>query len=235
MKRVAIVQSNYIPWKGYFDLIAAVDEFILLDNVQFTTRDWRNRNRIKTASGVRWLSIPVIRGARNRPINEVESGDPDWRLEHWRILTEAYRRAPHWADAAPILERLYQGCESTRLSTINRHFLEGVCDILRIRAEFSRAEDYDPTGTKTERLVDLCVKAGADEYVTGPAARAYLDESLFHDAGIDVRWFDYSGYPEYPQVHPPFDHQVSILDLIVNTGPAAARYLKFAAPASTRS
>jgi WbqC-like protein family len=235
VKRIAIVQSNYIPWKGYFDLIADVDEFILLDNVQFTTGSWRNRNRIKTATGVRWLSIPITRGPLNRSINEVEANDPDWHLRHWRILTEAYREAPYWAETAPILERLYQGCESVRLSAINRHFLEGICAVLGIPANFSRAEDYRPTGSSTERVVDLCRKAGADQYVTGPAARAYLDEGLFHDAGIDVVWFDYSGYPEYPQLHPPFDHRVSVLDLIVHTGPAAARYLRHAAPAATDS
>lgn len=235
MKRVAIVQSNYVPWKGYFDLIADVDEFVLLDTVQYTTGSWRNRNRVKTRSGVRWLSIPITRGPLGRAINEVEAGDPAWHLRHWRILTEAYREAPHWAEAAPFLERLYQGCESTRLSAINRHFLEGICAFLGIPARFSRAEDYHPVGSSTERVVDLCRKAGAGQYVTGPAARAYLDESLFRDAGIEVVWFDYSGYPEYPQLHPPFDHQVSILDLIVHTGPAAARYLKCAASTSIRS
>lgn len=231
MKRVAILQSNYIPWKGYFDLIAHVDEFILLDTVQYTAGNWRNRNRIKTATGVRWLSIPIRRGPLNRPINEVQTSDPDWHLKHWRILTQAYCKAPHFATMAPALEQLYQECGSTRLSAINRHFLEGICTIVGIPVNFSRAEDYGPTGSKTERVVDLCRKAGAAQYLTGPAARAYLDEGLFEEAGIEVRWFDYSGYPEYPQLHPPFDHQVTILDLIVNTGPAATRYLKFAASA----
>ncbi|MFJ2029973.1 WbqC family protein [Streptosporangium sp. NPDC087985] len=226
MKRVAIVQSNYIPWKGYFDLIAGVDEFILLDEVQYTDRDWRNRNRIKTATGLRWLSIPLNRGPRSQLINEVTIADPNWSVVHWRVLTQAYRRAPYFDEFASALERLYRGCGSDRLSEINKHFLDGLCLILGIKANLRWSTDYETTGSKTERLVDLCQKAGACQYVTGPAARAYLDEGLFRRAEIEVRWFDYSGYPEYPQLHPPFDHRVSILDLIFNTGPNAVEHLK---------
>ncbi|MFI7029678.1 WbqC family protein [Microbispora rosea] len=228
MKRVAIVQSNYIPWKGYFDLIAHVDEFILFDDVQYTDRDWRNRNLIKTAAGPKWLSVPVRRGPRSRLINEVVASDMEWPRAHWLLLAQTYRKAPCFEEVAPAVERLYLDCRAERLSDINRHFLQGLLDLLGIPATLSRAEDYGAAGTKTERLVDLCRKAGADEYLTGPAARAYLDESLFDRSGIGVRWFDYSGYPEYPQAHPPFDHHVSVLDLIFNTGPAAAGYLKSA-------
>ncbi|OPG12441.1 WbqC family protein [Microbispora sp. GKU 823] len=234
MKRIAIVQSNYIPWKGYFDLIAHVDEFVLLDDVQYTGRDWRNRNRIKTARGLDWLSIPVTGGPRSRLINEVTTSDPQWRTAHWRILAQTYRKAAFFDEAAPVVEELYRRCESDRLSEINRHFLEGLCPLLGIRANLSRAESYGATGSKTERLVDLCRKAGAGHYVTGPAARAYLDESLFRQEGIEVEWFDYSGYPEYPQLHPPFDHRVTVLDLIFSTGAAAGGYLKRGAPGRRR-
>ncbi|MFC4893236.1 WbqC family protein [Streptosporangium amethystogenes subsp. fukuiense] len=228
MKRVAIVQSNYIPWKGYFDLIAHVDEFVLLDEVQYTDRDWRNRNRIKTAAGPRWLSIPLTHGPRSRLINEMVIADPNWNIMHWRALTQAYRKAAYFDEFAPALEALYYGCRDDRLSGINRHFLEGLCSVLGIRADLRWSTDYVTTGSKTERLVDLCQKAGAHEYITGPTARAYLDESLFRRAGIELRWFDYSSYPEYPQLHPPFDHRVSVLDLIFNTGPNAIEYLKIA-------
>ncbi|GAA3520177.1 hypothetical protein FHR32_000066 [Streptosporangium album] len=228
MKRVAIVQSNYIPWKGYFDLIAHVDEFILLDEVQYTDRDWRNRNRIKTAMGSRWLSIPLKRGPRSQLINEATIADPNWNVVHWRALTQAYRKTAYFDEFAPVLEKLYRECGSERLSEINKHFLEGLCSALGIQADLQWSTKYDTAGSKTERLVDLCQKAGACEYVTGPAARAYLNESLFRRAGIKLRWFDYSGYPEYPQLHPPFDHQVSVLDLIFNTGPDAVGHLKIA-------
>lgn len=232
MKRVAIVQSNYIPWKGYFDLIAHVDEFILLDNVQYTYHNWRNRNRIKTATGLRWLTIPITSGPLSRLINEVTVSDAEWNIRHWGILEQAYRKAPFFDEVAPALQDLYRRCESNRLSVINRHFLRGICAIIGIPANFSRSEDYGAAGTKTERVVDLCQKAGADQYVTGPAARAYLDEGLFRKAEIELQWFDYSGYREYPQLHPPFEHGVTVLDLIFNTGPAAAQYLKGVAQGS---
>ncbi|XVQ82594.1 WbqC family protein [Microbispora siamensis] len=230
MKRVAIVQSNYIPWKGYFSLIDHVDEFMLFDDVQYTDRDWRNRNRIKTATGLKWLSVPLRRGPRSQLINEVTVSDAGWPAAHWRILAQEYRKAPCFGQVAPTLESLYMTCDGTSLSEINRHFLEGICSLLGIEAGFTRSADYGATGSKTERLVDLCLKAGADEYLTGPAARAYLDESLFREAGIEVLWFDYSGYAEYPQLHPPFEHGVTVLDLIFNTGPAAGEYMKGAAP-----
>jgi hypothetical protein len=226
MKRVAIVQSNYIPWKGYFDLIAHVDEFILFDNVQYTYHNWRNRNCIKTATGLRWLTIPIRSGPLSRLINEVTVSDAKWNMRHWGILEQAYRKAPFFDEVAPALQDLYRRCESNRLSEINSHFLRGICAIIGIPANFSRSEDYGAAGTKTERVVDLCQKAGADQYVTGPAARAYLDEGLFRKAEIDLQWFDYSGYREYPQLHPPFEHGVTVLDLIFNTGPAVAQYLK---------
>ncbi|WP_218006840.1 WbqC family protein [Microtetraspora fusca] len=229
MKRVAIVQSNYIPWKGYIDLIAHVDEFILLDDVQYTNRDWRNRNRIKTATGPIWLSIPIRHGSRSQLINEATATDQSWCVKHWRALTHAYRRAPYFDEYATIMEKMYRECPGDRLSDINRHFLEGLCSILGVQANLRQSTDYDAMGSKTERLIDLCRKSGATGYVTGPAARAYLDETLFKNAGIEVQWFDYSGYPEYPQLHPPFDHHVSVVDLIFSTGPDARRYLKSAA------
>jgi hypothetical protein len=231
MKRVAIVQSNYIPWKGYFDLIAHVDEFILLDDVQYTNRDWRNRNRIKTATGPIWLSIPIRHGSRSQLINEATATDQSWRIKHWRALTHAYRRAPYFDEYAMVLEKMYRECPGDRLSEINGHFLEGICSLLGVQANLRQSTNYGATGSKTERLIDLCRKSGATQYVSGPAARAYLDETLFQNAGIEVQWFDYSGYREYPQLHPPFDHHMSVLDLIFSTGPNAKRYLKIATAA----
>ncbi|GII63267.1 hypothetical protein Skr01_33520 [Sphaerisporangium krabiense] len=230
MKRVAIVQSNYIPWKGYFDLIAHVDEFILLDDVQYTNRDWRNRNLIKTAAGPSWLSIPVRQSSRSQLINESTIVYPAWNVKHWRTLMHAYRRAPYFDEYATVLEKMYLECETSSLSEINRHFLEGICSILDIHTDLRPSADYGATGSKTERLLDLCQKSGATQYVSGPAARVYLDESLLRNAGIDVLWFDYEGYREYPQLHPPFHHHVSVVDLIFNTGPTAKKYLKVATP-----
>jgi WbqC-like protein family len=227
MKRVAVVQSNYIPWKGYFDLIAAVEEFILLDDVQYTRRDWRNRNKIKTAQGLKWLTIPVqVKGRYHQRIDETLIDDPDWAETHWQTIRHAYAGAECFERFAPAVERLYTEARSERLSEVNRFFLEGICDILGIETKLSWSTDYGAEGVKGERLLELCLKAGADEYVSGPSARAYLDERPFAEAGVAVDWFDYPAYPSYPQLHPPFEHQVSVIDLVLNAGSDAKRYLR---------
>ncbi len=227
MKTVAIVQSCYVPWKGYFDLINSVDEFILLDDRQYTRRDWRNRNRIKTPDGPRWLTIPVrVKGRYHQRIDETEVSDPGWATAHWQTLRQHYASAPCFGEYGASLEELYLGTSETRLSAINRRFLEAICALLGIRTPLVWSSDYDVEGDRTERLVALCEAARARRYLSGPSAREYLDEGLFERAGIDVAWFDYSGYPEYPQIHPPFVHEVTILDLLLNTGAEAPAYMK---------
>jgi hypothetical protein len=226
VKRIAISQSNYIPWKGYFDLIGLVDEFVLLDDAQYTTRDWRNRNLIKTPRGVKWLTIPVRKGPRERRIDEVVVADPAWGSRHWSSLRASYARAPYFQLYRPQLEPLYLRQTESRLSRINRAFLETVCELLGIRTPIRWSTDYEPHGARTERLVDLCRQAGASRYLTVPNTRAYLDEGLFERAGIAVDWMDYAGYPEYQQLHGPFEEHVTVLDLLFNAGPEAPRYLR---------
>jgi WbqC-like protein family len=231
-KSVAIVQSSYIPWKGYFDIMASVDEFILYDDRQFTRRDWRNRNRIKTPEGTRWLTIPVeSKGRYEQRIDETVIGDTGWADRHWRTILGSYGRAPHFSDYRDVLEELYRASTERRLSAVNRRFLEAIAGLLGIRTTLSWSTDYDAEGSKTERLVSLCRAAGATDYVTGPRARDYLDETAFEEAGVRLSYFDYSGYPEYEQLHPPFVHEVTALDLIVHTGAEAPRYLKSSAGA----
>jgi hypothetical protein len=224
MKRVAIVQSNYVPWRGYFDLISCVDEFILLDDVQYTTRDWRNRNRIKTPDGVAWLTIPV-RGGQGQRIDQVEVADPGWGRAHLRTLTDAYRAAPCFERCEPWLSELYLDAP-TMLTEVNRSFLERICSELGIATPLTRSSAYGAEGAKSSRLLDLCLRAGATEYVSGPAARAYLDQELFAEAGMSVRWFEYPEAPEYTQLYPPFEPRVSVLDLLFHTGARATRYLR---------
>jgi hypothetical protein len=228
---VAIVQSCYIPWKGYFDLIHAVDEFILFDDAQYTRRDWRNRNVVKTPQGPAWLTIPVkAAGNYLAPINKIEVDGDLWREKHWRTLVASYSRAPHFDDYAERLEAVYRGGQ-TRLSTVNRDFLDTICDLLGIMTRLSWSMDYELVEGKTERLVHLCRQAGATFYLSGPTARGYIEPALFEAAGIEVSFFDYSGYPEYPQLFPPFKHEVSILDLLFNEGTrATSRMLTFGKP-----
>lgn len=226
-KRVAIVQSCYIPWKGYFDLINAVDEFVLFDDRQFTRRDWRNRNTVKTAKGPIWITIPVKKKGRyHQRIDETLVDGEAWRERHWRTLVHNYGRAPYFHAYAPRLEELFRSRDERRLSLVNRAFLEAVCETLGIRTRFSWSTDYDAEGERSERLVSLCLATGATVYVSGPSARVYLDEDLFKRHGIELRYFDYSGYRTYPQLYPPFTHNVSIVDLLFCTGPAARTYMK---------
>jgi hypothetical protein len=227
MKRLAITQSNYIPWKGYFDLINSVDEMILFDDAQYTRRDWRNRNLIKTAQGLLWLTIPIeVKGKYTQTIREARMSSSVWQAEHWKSLTQAYGKAPYFKRYQDCLEELYHGSLSSYLSEINHTFLSTLCALLNIHTPLTWSSDYDLVPGKTERLVSLCQQAGATEYVSGPAAKNYLEETLFAEAGIRVRWMDYSAYPEYHQLFPPFEHAVSVLDLLFNEGPNAWRYMK---------
>jgi hypothetical protein len=226
-KRVAIVQSNYVPWRGYFDLIASVDEFILLDDAQYTRRDWRNRNRIKTPQGARWLTIAVeVSGRYTQAIHETLVAEPDWAERHWAVLRQNYARAAGFGETGDFLAELYATVPGPSLTAVNRHFLDGIAARLGIETPITLSLDYDPHGQKTERLLDLCVKAGASEYVSGPAARAYLEEERFRERGIDLSWFEYGPYPEYDQPHPPFDPQVSIVDLLLSAGDGARALLR---------
>jgi len=225
-KRLAILQSNYIPWKGYFDLINSVDEFILYDTAQFTKNDWRNRNKIKTSGGLLWLSIPV-RHRFGQLIQETLISDSAWGRRHWRSLSQAYAKAAYFKPYEPVFEKLYEKCSAERnLSNINYLFIREVCAILGITTKITWSRDYLLADGQTMRLVDLCKQVGAGEYLSGPAAKNYIEPDLFARENIKLSYIDYSGYPEYPQLYPPFEHGVSIVDLIFNTGPRAITYMK---------
>jgi hypothetical protein len=230
-KRIAIVQSNYIPWKGYFDLIASVDEFILYDDMQFTRRDWRNRNQIKTPQGVQWLTVPVlVKGKYHQSIRETEIDGSDWAATHWKTLAQNYRRAPHFDEIATWLEPLYLSDVATTVSKLNRRFLQATCAYLGISTLISNSWDYSLEEGKTSRLASLCRQAGGTEYISGPAARGYIEPSVFEDQGIALTWFDYDNYPEYPQLWGAFTHGVSILDLLFNCGKDAPKHMKHVTP-----
>ena len=226
-KTVAIVQSNYIPWKGYFDLINRVDEFILFDDVQFTRRDWRNRNRIKTRDGLAWLTIPVrVKGRFLQTIKDTVISDPQWNRRHWNTLVHHYARARHFREYEAALQQLYLDSTETHLSDVNFRFITAICGMLGIRTRISRSMDYHLIDGQTARLVDLCKQANATDYLSGPAAKAYVNEDLFRQAGIALHWMDYSGYPQYRQRFPPFEHRVTILDLLLSEGQDAPKYMR---------
>ena len=226
-KKIAILQSNYIPWKGYFDLIAAVDEFILYDDMQYTRRDWRNRNKIKTPNGVKWLSVPVkVKGKYHQLIKETEIDGSDWAQSHWGSIKQSYLKTPHFKEIANWLEPLYVDNSYTHLSHLNCSFIEAICQYLQVNTVIKWSSDYTLIDGKTERLADLCVQAGGDEYISGPAAKDYVEAGIFDAANIKLTWFDYSGYPQYPQAWNEFVHEVSILDLLFNCGKKSAEYMR---------
>lgn len=225
MKTVVVLQSNYIPWKGYFDLIHDADEFIFYDDVQFTSRDWRTRNKIKTPQGTAWITVPV--GAdRDRLICEVEIKDASWQAKHWKTIQQNYGKCPYFSRYRAFFEDVYLGRRWQNLSELNQTLIRAIShELLGISTEFRDSRAYHASGHKLERLLELVTKAGADRYISGPAAKDYIDPARFSQAGIELVWKDYSGYPEYPQRYPPFEHGVSILDLLFNVGPDAPWYI----------
>jgi len=228
MKKVAILQSNYIPWKGYFDLIAAVDEFILYDDMQYTRRDWRNRNQIKTPHGLKWLTVPVeVKGKYYQSIKDTQISGDKWAEEHLKALTLNYSKAPFFDEILEWLIPLYTEQKPSDLSTLNLKLIVAICNYLEIRTKITSSSDYLLPDGKTERLVGLCVQAGASEYISGPSAKDYIEPILFSNANIKLSWFDYEGYSEYPQLWGPFEHGVTILDLLMNCGRSAKGSMRF--------
>ncbi|SFB74294.1 WbqC family protein [Massilia yuzhufengensis] len=222
MKKVVVLQSNYIPWKGYFDLIHDADVFIFYDDVQYTKNDWRNRNKIMMAGGPKWLTIPTGTNA-NRLICEVELTDTNWQASHWESIKQNYRGSPFFKLYRRFFEDVYLARRWQSLSELNQHVIKSISsELLGIDVKFDDSRHYALTGQRLDRLIDLVRQTGATHYISGPAAKSYIEEERFRDIGVQLVWKDYSGYPTYPQTPPPFDHGVSIIDLLFNTGPNAA-------------
>jgi hypothetical protein len=227
MKKIAIMQSNYIPWKGYFDIIASVDEFIVYDEMQYTRRDWRNRNKIKTSQGLQWLTVPVVvKGKFLQKINDTQIESSNWATNHWRALCQNYRKASFFSEITLLLEPIYLCSEYKLLSNLNHDLISLICNYLEIDTLITQSSSYDLIDGKTERLLNLCIKARATEYVSGPSAKDYIQESLFLDSGIQLTFFNYHGYEPYPQLWGNFIHEVSIIDLLFNCGKNSRKFMK---------
>ncbi|MBY5331618.1 WbqC family protein [Rhizobium leguminosarum] len=217
MKRVAIIQSSYLPWRGFFDLISRCDEYVIYDQVAYSKGHWHNRNKIKTATGTRWITIPVMTSDRfGQPIEDVEIKG-DWAQSHFAQIRQAYKTAPAAKVFLPVIESLYKQFEKLQLLTeVNELFLRHVVEMLKLDVVITRDRIYSPRGARSERVLATCLAAGATHYLSGPSAKVYLDEAMFRDAGVTVEWMSYGPYPEYTQLHGPFDGQVSIIDPILN-------------------
>jgi hypothetical protein len=231
-KTVVITQSNYLPWRGYFDLLRSADEAVLLDCVQYTRSDWRNRNLIKTARGLRWLTIPIrMRGRSRQAIDEAEIATENWAERHLRAIDTAYKNARFYSDVRAWVFAMLRAASSERmLSKVNERTLKMIIERLGIRARLRSCVDIIPRGElrnmgATERLIEIATALGADRYLTGPKARDYLDADKFKNAGIEISWMNYGGYSPYRQLWCGFEPNVSIIDLLFNVGPQARQYL----------
>lgn len=226
-KKIVITQSNYIPWKGYFDAINLCDVFVVYDDMQFTKRDWRNRNQIKTQGGLKWLTIPVeVKGKFFQKINETVIADKSWNKSHLELVKQSYNKAKHYKEVVGFVEELYLNCNFDYLTDVNLHFITAINNFLGITTPIKLSSEFVLDDERTQRLVNICTELKGTDYYSGPAAKAYMDESKFSDKQIQVHYFDYSGYPEYEQINGEFTHGVSILDLIFNTGANAKQFMR---------
>jgi hypothetical protein len=225
-----ILQPSYIPWRGFFDLIHRADVFVFYDDVQYDKHGWRNRNRVKTAQGTKWLTIPVLsRGNVSEGLALKDARiawTDDWAKKHASTIRQSYAKAPFFADYAPLVDSFYAAekrpellCDFTIETTIALARALGITG-----TRFLRSSELGIHGTKTERLVSIVKHVGADHYLSGPSAKDYIDAALFRDAGVGLEYITYD-YPEYEQLHPPYDPQVTILDLLFMKGPDAPSFI----------
>jgi hypothetical protein len=225
--KCVILQPSYIPWRGYFDQINKTDIFVFYDDVQYDKHGWRNRNLIKTPDGKKWLSIPVYTHGtleQHTPINQIQiTWSTPWNEAHFKALKMAYTKAPHFKKYEPLLSEFY-GRRDEKLADFNIGFTIALARELGIQhTKFMRSSEMGVTGRGTDRLLTILQKIGSDHYITGPAAKKYLEPEKFTTAGITLEYMNYD-YPEYPQLYPPYDPFVSILDLLFMTGPDAGKY-----------
>jgi len=226
MKKISIIQSNYLPWKGYFDIINSSHEFIIYDKVQFTKNDWRNRNKIIMNGLPKWITIPVKHDF-GQMIYDVQVASEDWRIKHWDLIFQSYRNAKCFKDIAKWLEQIYLDCDSRKLSSINKQFIIGICDYLDVPTVILDGKDFDfKSKCRTQRLIDICLAREADIYVTGPSAMFYLDLDLFKKHDIRIEVYNYDNYKEYEQSGEYFDNFVSIIDLLFNEGKRSKFFMK---------
>ncbi|MDD4280282.1 MAG: WbqC family protein [Candidatus Sumerlaeales bacterium] len=224
MKRVAILQPNYLPWKGVFDMIYQVDCFVFLDDVQYTTGDWRNRNKVQTQSGLKWVSVPV-KSKLGMCINEIElSNESHWQHAHLNSFLCNYAKAPFLKEYRWILRELYEEREWRSLAELDIYATKLLCRVLGCEREFVVSSDLTTHGIKDDRVLDIVKQVGGTYYLSGPAAQDYIVPEKFAAQGVELAYIKYD-YPVYRQCFEPFEHGVTVLDLIFNCGPAAPWYI----------
>jgi hypothetical protein len=224
MIKAAIIQSSYIPWKGYFDIIHDVDKFVFLEDVQYTKHDWRSRNRVKTSGGVKWLSVPVLGGIYQKIFEAKIDNSLKWSDKHVRTIHHSYAARDYYRsycdDIFSVLNKKYE-----TISDLNIALISKLSSLLGIETELINSRDLEAPGARDDRLISICERIGADCYLSGPAAKDYIMNEKFDRAGIRLEYKSYDGYPEYEQPWGPFDPLVSVIDLIFCCGERAPYYV----------
>lgn len=217
-----IHQPQFLPWLGYFDKINTSDIFIFLDDVQFKKNEWQNRNRIRTAQGCQWLTVPVIHNF-GQLIKEVQINNTiDWRKNHLTTLEQNYRKAPFFEQYFPIFENIYHQ-EWDLLSELNMTIILKLINEFNITTKIVKSSDFTATDDKTQRLVDLCKAVDGTTYFSGADGYKYMELEKFDHAKISITAQDFI-HPIYPQLRSTDDKNdfishLSIIDLIFNCGP----------------
>jgi WbqC-like protein family len=228
LMKIAISQPAYLPWLGYFDLIDQVDTFVLLDSVQFAKQSWQQRNRIKTPSGLQWLTVPVVRrGHFGQRIFEVQIRDAEFWRKHLRAIELNYRRAPFFQQYFPEFGEILERHSGQKLFHLTRQLIGWFSHVLGLETKILRSSELEPEGRRGELLVNLCRLLRAESYLSPLGSAAYLMDAsqLFSRAGIVVGFQHYE-HPEYRQRFPPFESHASVLDLIFNEGPNSLAILR---------
>ena len=224
-QKFAVMQSNYIPWKGYFDLINDVDTLIIYDDVQFTKNDWRNRNKIKTQQGPLWLTVPVGQDI-SRNVNEVMIAEKAWQKKHWKTLELNYKKQKGFSQYKDFFENFYLSKTWENLSEMNQYLIENICQFLKISTEIKRSEFFNKKGEGSIKLLSLLKDADAKEYFSGPAGLNYFSEQDFKKENIKLTIKKYGPYQQYDQPYGEFINEVSVLDLLFCCGDESAKYFK---------
>ena len=219
--KVAIAQPTYLPWLGYFDLLDQVDQFVVLDTVQFEKQSWQQRNRIKTPTGLLWLTIPVVfRGRLSQRIVDVEIREAEFWSGHLRALELNYRRAPFFDKYYPELSELMRSASSElRLAELTIALLHWLVEVLGIKTPIVRSSELPVEGKRTHLLAEICGLLGAKSYVSPLGSAAYLlnDLTILNSRGVEVVFQNYE-HPMYRQLFPPFQAHASVIDLLFNEG-----------------
>ncbi len=219
--KIAIAQPTYLPWLGYFDLLDQVDKFVLLDTVQFSKQSWQQRNRIKTPTGLLWLTVPVVfRGRLGQRIVDVEIREADFWRDHLRAVELNYRRAPFFDEYFSALSELLPSASSgLRLAELNIGLLCWLAGSLDIKTPIVRASELAVDGKRTHLLAEICSLLGATTYVSPLGSADYLlaELPILTGRGVDVV-FQHYDHPSYRQLFPPFQAHASALDLLFNEG-----------------